>query len=52
MSAYDLDSGEEETMPEMSVGRQGCVSILLGKYIYVFGGMGVIGSGPLNTCER
>lgn len=41
MSRFDLTSGKEEILPEMHVPRASFVSILLGKYIYVFGGMSV-----------
>lgn len=50
MSSYDLRSGKEEVLPEMSVGRTHFTSISLGKYIYTFGGIGQ--SGALKSCER
>lgn len=38
VSVFDLDSGEEELLPEMNSIRRCFTSILLGKCIYVFGG--------------
>lgn len=49
-NAYDLDSREEEILPEMCFARRSHASIVVGKYIYVFGGMGA--SGCINECER
>lgn len=38
MSRFDLITGEEEILPNMNGARDGFTSILVGKYIYVFGG--------------
>lgn len=50
MIAYDLDSREEEILPEMNSARKRFSSLLFGKYIYVFGG--VNSSRCMNECER
>lgn len=50
MSAYDLDSREEQILPEMNFARRLHASIVVGKYIYVFGGRNI--SGCTNECER
>lgn len=65
MSRFDLTSGREEVLPEMNEPRVYFTSILLGKFIYVFGGMGASAKpgvtadsnkrhrhGDLNSCER
>lgn len=51
MSAYDLNTGEEEILPEMNLARCNFASILFEKYVYVFGGFGAPGE-RMNTCER
>lgn len=48
--SYDLSSGKEEEMPDMNIPRMDFVSILVGKYIYVFGGRNQ--TGPMSSCER
>lgn len=50
MSSYDLITRKEEVLPEMLVARGSFSSTILGKFIYVIGGLGV--SGALDTCER
>lgn len=50
MSVYDLNTGEEECLPEMNFARYSFASILFGKFIYVFGGCA--GSSYINSCER
>lgn len=50
MTAYDLKSREELVLPEMNFARENSVSILFGKYIYVFGGSD--SSRGMNSCER
>lgn len=48
--SFDLSSGKETVLPEMNVARANFTSILVGNYIYVFGGR--IESGALRACER
>lgn len=50
VSAFDLNSGEEELLPEMNSVRRCFTSILFGKFIYVFGGWN--GTEIMNKCER
>lgn len=50
VSAYELDSGKEEILPDLNFARGAVVLTLFGKYIYVFGGYD--GSSNMNTCER
>lgn len=54
VSAYDLSSGKGEMLPEMKFARAYFASVVLGKYIYVFGGFIDVGESPkyLNSCER
>lgn len=40
VSRFDVITGEEEILPEMNEARENFTSILVGKYIYVFGGWG------------
>lgn len=51
VSAYNLNTGEEEILPEMFSGRKNFRPILFGKYIYVFGGFGE-SEVCINACER
>lgn len=50
MSSYDLNSGDESILPEMNTAREGFTTLVLGKYIYVFGGNN--GDGTISSCER
>lgn len=50
VSAFDLDTGEEEILPEMNLARSSFTSIFFEKYIYIFGGK--VESGDTNSCER
>lgn len=62
MSSYDLNSGKREVLPEMKYARRQFCPILVGKYIYVFGGYGaydalgceinIYSYSTLNLCER
>lgn len=48
---FDLITGGEENLPEMFYAREDFPSIVLGKYLYVFGGFGSSRT-VLNSCER
>lgn len=50
MFSYDLDSWTKVKLPEMKIARANFTTILVGKYIYVFGGLAE--SKALKSCER
>lgn len=50
VSSYALHSREEEILPEMNSVRKSFASLLIGKFIYVFGGNSA--TGCTNACER
>lgn len=51
MSAFDINTGLEEILPEMNFSRSLFSPILRGKYIYVFGGI-VSSHRASKSCER
>lgn len=49
-SMFDLNTREQEILPEMKFARGSFTPISGGNYIYVFGGYN--GSGRIKSCER
>lgn len=50
-SAFDLNTGAEEILPEMNIARADFSPIARGKYIYVLGGSDS-SRRSLKSCER
>lgn len=48
---FDLNSGEEKVLPDMSSARVMLTAILVGKFIYVFGGYNDV-LELMTSCER
>lgn len=52
MVSYDLNTGTEERLPRMIYPRENFTTILVGKFIYVFGGRSDYFPSFGTLCER